>query len=68
MPALRWGTPIGGAFLPFEHWTCLMSRTAFLALAILTATIVFVALKPTLVDSVQTVTGAFEHLPTRAAR
>lgn len=45
-----------------------MSRTTFLALAILTAAIAFAALKPTLIDSIATVTEAFDRLPATATR
>lgn len=45
-----------------------MSRTAFLAIALLTATIVFAALKPTLVDSMAAISGAFDQFPVSASR
>lgn len=45
-----------------------MSRTAFLALAILTATIVFAALKPTLIDSTHSISEAFDQFGVTASR
>lgn len=68
MASSEGGTPIGPASLPADPWTCLMSRTAFLAIALLTATIVFAALKPTLIDSMAAISETFAQFPVPASR
>lgn len=45
-----------------------MSRTAFLANALLTATIVFAALKPTLIDSMAAISETFDQFTVPTSR